>query len=246
GGPGLRAGAGGRRRPPAGHRKVNWERAVEGHRVRNPGMPSVGGAWRLVVIAALVLVGAAGSSLALSRYARGPGDETAASAQAEGGLGQGLAKGVAQVKAAPEPREDVALPARQVADPTTVETKWGFRVVRLAVVAGGGLVDLRFEILDPNKADPVLNPSQAVLLLDEASGRTVGTARFSKIGELRQRPTAWETGKLYYMGFSNSGGLIKPGSSVSLIVGDYRLEHLVVRGGVGAGHPDREWIDESG
>lgn len=181
--------------------------------------PSREGLGRLLLLGALLLAGVLGSSLYLSRFATAP---------AEGAVdpsppGRGATPGGSS---SPEG----AVPATHSrASVGTVEEQWGLRIVRLAVVADGGIIDLRYQVLDPAKAEPVLDPTQPAFLQEESTGQVVSTARLPKIGELRQKLQQSNPDRVYFMGFGNSGGIIKSGSRVSLILGGYRLEQLVVR-----------------
>ena len=48
-----------------------------------------------------------------------------------------------------------------------------------------------------------------------------------KVGQLRQSSTP-ETGKIYWMAFSNKGRLVKRGDHVSVVIGKFRADGLVV------------------
>jgi hypothetical protein len=48
-----------------------------------------------------------------------------------------------------------------------------------------------------------------------------------KIGKLRQSSTP-EAGKSYWMAFSNKGRLVKRGHRVSVVIGKFRADGLVV------------------
>jgi hypothetical protein len=66
------------------------------------------------------------------------------------------------------------------------------------------------------------------LLIDEASGYAVIEARLHQMGRVQKQSGAPQVGLTYFILFSNTGGLIKPGSKVAQAVGDARLEHLLV------------------
>lgn len=113
--------------------------------------------------------------------------------------------------------------------PDTVEREWGVRITRLTLIAASGLVDLRYQVTDPEKASKVLDPEQSVYLLDEGNGKSVTTAQFPKLGNLRSQDGEPEAGREYFMGFSNPDGMFEAGDHVTLAVGSHRLEHVPVQ-----------------
>jgi len=64
-------------------------------------------------------------------------------------------------------------------------------------------------------------------MVDQASGKAVSVVSGAVIGPLRsaQTPIAGHT---YVIIFSNPRGLIKAGSKVSVAIGDFRAEDLIV------------------
>jgi hypothetical protein len=91
------------------------------------------------------------------------------------------------------------------------------------------LIDFRYRVIDPDKALIFLDRTQDTFLIDQESGRTVDVP-VGKIGPMRQttraaRPIA---GRIYFMLFSNPGRSIEPGSKVTITIGDFRVEDLVL------------------
>ena len=118
------------------------------------------------------------------------------------------------------------------------EDALGVRVLHVALTADGGMVDVRYRVTNPEKAaflgggsHEITTPEDIIdspLLIDEASGYAVMEARLHQMGRLQKQRGAPQAGLTYFILFSNTGGLIKPGSKVALAVGDARLEHLLV------------------
>lgn len=100
----------------------------------------------------------------------------------------------------------------------------GVRVTLVAVTAGGGMVDLRYQVIDPDKAAIVHDPTKPPGVLDEATGQVVNRPWMghAHAGQL-------QAGVTYYLILVNPGGVIKPGSPVSVLIGDSRLEHVLVQ-----------------
>jgi len=49
-----------------------------------------------------------------------------------------------------------------------------------------------------------------------------------KVGKLRQSSTP-QSGRVYWMAFSNKGGYVKSGHRVDVVIGQFRAEGLVVQ-----------------
>jgi hypothetical protein len=98
----------------------------------------------------------------------------------------------------------------------------GVRVERVAVTGDGGLVDLRFLVVDADKAAAVhdLPP----LLIDE---RTGGVINRPWMGHAHTHGLKLGVG--YYVIFENTGMLIRSGSRVTVQLGNAWLRHVRVR-----------------
>jgi hypothetical protein len=105
------------------------------------------------------------------------------------------------------------------------EQETGVRIVRLAVVGGGGIVDVRFRILDPDKAISVQDKEGALTLVDEGSGKVLNTGFHGT----HSGSTGLDPAATYYMLFANNEGALESGDSASVRVGDVRLEHVPVQ-----------------
>jgi hypothetical protein len=107
----------------------------------------------------------------------------------------------------------------------SLEAAWGIRITNVAVIATGGLVDLRFQVIDPDKALGILDPDDAPVLIDAATGKVLdkGAAHGG------HNAGGFKPGRTYYFLFQNNGALLKPGSRVTIKIGDVRLENFPVR-----------------
>jgi hypothetical protein len=109
-----------------------------------------------------------------------------------------------------------------------LEAEWGIRVVSLRQTANGHLLDFRYRVVDPEKAKSLLRREDKPVLIDEASGKRFPVPQMPKIGALRQSSLAPEAGKVYFILFKNPFGLLKSGSKVTVVIGNFKAEHLVV------------------
>ena len=105
--------------------------------------------------------------------------------------------------------------------------KWGIRVEMIALTAAGRMVDFRFRVLDTNKAAPLFDRKIKAYLIHQATQRTLEVPTTAKVGPLRSAGTP-KQGKIYWMFFGNPG-VVKPGDKVTVIIGEFMAEDLVVR-----------------
>ena len=112
---------------------------------------------------------------------------------------------------------------QQALDVATFEEEIGIRLLRVAMTAGTGLVDFQYQILDPDKSLVVHDNEEPPQLIDEASGLVIATP----FHEHAAREV--HTGVTYHELFMNGSGVLKHGSTVTLIVGDSQLKHIVVQ-----------------
>lgn len=105
-----------------------------------------------------------------------------------------------------------------------IEDRYGIRVTLVGVTAAGGLVNFRFKVLDAEKAKEIVqDPENMPMLIAEDSGTTLKAP-----GTVRHNITL-ETGRGYYILYINTQGAIKPGTPVSVVIGDLRLEHMIAQ-----------------
>ena len=105
-----------------------------------------------------------------------------------------------------------------------LEERYGIRITLVAVTAGGGLVDLRYQVTDAAKAAQVLGPGAvAPTLIAEDSGKTLPAPQQAPE---EARP---ETGQTYFILYPNAENSVKPGAAVTVVIGDVRVEHLIAK-----------------
>ncbi len=104
---------------------------------------------------------------------------------------------------------------------------WGLDSLEVKSVESGEMIRFSYRILDPDKAktlnDKKYNPS----LIDEKAHVKLVVPQMEKVGQLRQTAEP-ETGREYWMLFSNKGRLVKRGDRVDVVIGQFRAQGLVV------------------
>ena len=117
---------------------------------------------------------------------------------------------------------------RSVDQARLMEEKWGIAVTRLHLTVNGYMVDLRYRVLDAAKAKELFVRKNKPMLIDQKSGKVLTVPNMGKIGPLRNSNVP-KQGKIYWMFFNNMSGLIHSGSRVTVVIGAFRAEDLVVR-----------------
>ena len=104
---------------------------------------------------------------------------------------------------------------------------WGVDVIGVHPVSSGQMLAFRYRVLDEIKARALFNKTVKPYLVDEATGTRLAVPAMENVGELRQGVTP-ETDRIYYTIFGNPGKLVKPGSRVSIVIGNFHIEGLIV------------------
>jgi hypothetical protein len=144
-----------------------------------------------------------------------------------------VALAIGVVVAAALPAAGRAADPIQVAAPIQVapltsgefEARYGIRLDQIAVTGGGGLVDVRFTVLDPARAKPLLRGHEGLpRVLVEGGGAALEAPSHGAMRNIRlQRDAAC------FLLYPNARGAIRPGTRVALAFGDVRLEQVVVK-----------------
>ena len=105
---------------------------------------------------------------------------------------------------------------------------WGIDSLSVKSGESGEIIRFTYRIIDANKARVLNDKKVEPSLIDPAAGVKLVVPSLEKVGQLRQSSTP-EAGKVYWMGFSNKGGYVKPGHRVNIAIGQFRADGLIVR-----------------
>ena len=100
----------------------------------------------------------------------------------------------------------------------------GVRVVRVAATGGGGLLDLRYQVVDPQRAAGLHDAETPPALVDERTGLVI-----SRLLMGHPHHGALKAGVTYYLVFGNPGNIVRRGGRVTVVLGDARLGHVPVQ-----------------
>lgn len=108
------------------------------------------------------------------------------------------------------------------------EAVWGIEAPSVKAVESGVILRFSYRVLDPEKAKPLNDKKLTPLLVSPEKGIQLVVPSMEKVGQLRQAPHEIEAGKSYWMAFSNSGRLLKPGDRVDIVIGSFHARGLLV------------------
>ena len=110
--------------------------------------------------------------------------------------------------------------------------QWGVQIISVSYAADGFWLEFRFRVLDPVKANVLFDSKLKPYLESEVNGVKLGVPEAAKVGALRttNRGHNIKAGKIYSIMFSNPGFVVQPGQPVTVAAGDFKAEHLTVRG----------------
>jgi hypothetical protein len=100
----------------------------------------------------------------------------------------------------------------------------GVRLIRVAVTGGGGLLDLRYQVVDPSKAVTVHEAKTPPAIIDEHTGLVLNRLLMGHAHHGQLKPAV-----SYYLIFENTGNWVRRGSEVTVLLGDAQVEHVVVK-----------------
>jgi hypothetical protein len=99
----------------------------------------------------------------------------------------------------------------------------GVRLTLVAITAAGGMIDIRYQVVDPEKAVVVHDEDRLPMIIDPDTGTELVFTRHTG------HSFDLHTGVTYSYRIINSGGLISQGDKITLQIGDTQLEDIPVQ-----------------
>jgi hypothetical protein len=164
---------------------------------------------------AMLLTGILASSIAVPRVVA----QTAAPSQSTAPAAKPLATST------PYRNRPDHLPGRASA---YYEAVWGIGEPSVKAVESGVILRFSYRVLNPQKAQPLNDKKLNPVLESPEKGVRLVIPTMEKVGQLRQAPREIDSGKTYWMAFSNSGRLLKPGDRVDVVIGSFHARGLLV------------------
>jgi hypothetical protein len=105
---------------------------------------------------------------------------------------------------------------------------WGVEPIFVRQTAAGHMLEFRYKVLDAEKAKPLFERRTKPVLTHMETGAKLIVPTPAKTGALRNSD-APIAGRTYWMFFSNPGKLVKSGEQVSIQIGKFHADRLVVQ-----------------
>jgi hypothetical protein len=107
---------------------------------------------------------------------------------------------------------------------------WGVEVLGLRLASAGYMMDFRFRVHDVDKAITLFDHRIKPYVIVDRSNIKLPVPMANKVGALRptNRGKNIKPDKNYYMIFGNPDRHVKPGETVTIVIGDFRVDHLLV------------------
>jgi len=107
------------------------------------------------------------------------------------------------------------------------QINWGVDSFAAKTVEAGQMIRFSYRVLDAQKAKALNDKKTAPTLVDDRAHVQLVVPSMEKVGQLRQSSTP-EVGRTYWMVFSNKGKFVKHGDHVSVVIGRFHADGLVV------------------
>jgi hypothetical protein len=105
--------------------------------------------------------------------------------------------------------------------------QWGIEITSIRLTANNHMIDYRYRVLDADKATDLFKRQIKPHLIQQRTGKVLAVPETAKLGPLRNSNIP-QAGKIYWMFFGNAGNLVQSGDKVTVAIGDFRVEDLVV------------------
>ena len=104
---------------------------------------------------------------------------------------------------------------------------WGIDSLSVKWAEGGEVIRFTYDVIDPERAKVLNDKRIEPSLIDEQAHVKLVVPQMDKVGKLRQTSDP-VSGRSYWMLFSNKGGHVKRGDHVSVVIGKFHADDLVV------------------
>ena len=156
----------------------------------------------------------------------------AASASAQAGPQAASAGQAAAAQSSPQPKRSSKAsryrPDRFAGRARTYyRVVWGVDSLAVKWAESGEVIRFSYHVLDADKAKVLNDKKNEPSLIDPQAGVQLLVPSMENVGQLRQS-TPPEDGKSYWVVFSNTGRLVKRGDHVSVVIGTFHADGLVV------------------
>ena len=111
---------------------------------------------------------------------------------------------------------------------TYMKREWGVEIMYVRQTAAGYMLEFRYKVVDAEKAKALFKRQTKPMLTHTETGTKLVVPTPAKTGALRNSNPPKDD-HTYWMFFANPGKLVKPGERVSIQIGEFLVENLVVQ-----------------
>ena len=104
---------------------------------------------------------------------------------------------------------------------------WGVDSISAKAVESGELIKFSYRIIDSDKARTLNDKDNEAAMYVPSLHAKLVVPSLEKVGQLRQTSTP-EPGRYYWMAFSNPGRVVKKGDRVTVVIGQFHIDGLIV------------------
>lgn len=106
-------------------------------------------------------------------------------------------------------------------------TAWGIDKMKVSYTASGNLIRFSYRVSEPERAKVLGDKRFTPYMVSPRHGAVLQVPVMDKVGMLRQAAVP-QAGQEYWMVFSNKGNLVRPGDRVSVLIGSFHADGLMV------------------
>lgn len=121
----------------------------------------------------------------------------------------------------------IVLPSAYGSTGRDKQDKWGIEVVSIRTSAAGSMLDFRYKVVDAQKAEALFVRKTKPYLIHQESGAVLSVPVTAKVGPLRSTNKPKQD-RIYWMFFGNKTKLVKPGDKITVTIGEFRAQDLIV------------------
>jgi hypothetical protein len=123
-----------------------------------------------------------------------------------------------------DPTNSAALWQRTIVTEDKLADHIGVRITQVVLSGNGGLIDLRFLVLNPQKAEVLHEDSTPFAIVDNSSGLVANDLLMG-----HSHTGTFEIGHTYYLIFENPGNVVQAGSLVNVLLGNVEVDNVSVQ-----------------
>lgn len=109
----------------------------------------------------------------------------------------------------------------------SIKEIWGIEIIGLRLTAVGHMLDFRYRVINSEKAAPLFIRKDKPYLIHQDTGAKFFVPNPPKTGPLRTSNKPKQN-IVYWMFFGNPNKFVKAGDRVTVVIGDFKADNLVV------------------